>query len=266
MLHQRNGLLAVLRFVHRRAFALAIVFVAVHTAQAKPLDKPACEALKTEHQTLLDQGIEDVIARGSEWAKTHLGQLKTQQMARVFEIEEQLAFRCKGMALTSAVVIHSLRDVKSPKPKVVPAATTQRGVLKRVRRSAVPMPVKRPALSPAQVLRAKPSGQIRVGTSKSVPPVPSATAPSAPQKKAGPSVKANAIQGPPGSDQAKLPKVIRLQPKTASGKKSGNVKTSRAKARQAKARQIKARKIRRGLDTYVPPPENPGYQPSLKTR
>lgn len=265
---------------------MALVFVVsvcagrTLSAQAKPLDRPACEAIKQEHEMLLDGEIKAAIEKGAEWAKTNLGQSSLQKVKRVVAIEEQLAFRCRGVRLTTAVVISALRSVKPLKAKAAAGA-------EGIRRSTVPAPVKRPTMPPAQALShaAKPSNRAAVEPANTVPSVVRPGAQSGAKKSNA--AKANApasttanIKTPeatPADKAGRLPKVIRLQPsKTAKGTATGEAeaeakkeKARRIKARQAKARQIRARKARkrkkRRRDVYVPPPANPGYQPSLRT-
>lgn len=244
MLHQVKTLLTDSRMVCTGVVVLAIVVMSAHPTHSKSLDKPACEALKNEHQTLLETGIKDDIGRGHEWAKEHLGQLRMDQIGRLFEIEEQIAFRCKGVALTTAVVIPSLRSVKPPKKKALARKSAKELRRRGIKRSRIPGPVRRPTLAPVQ---------------------------NAPQKIATtpPTEKVKAKVGAAKGDPAKLPKVIRLQTsKTSPANAAGSNKARRIKARQAKARRIRARKARQRRqrsDAYVPPPASPGYQPSLNS-
>lgn len=224
--------------------ALACLVIAAKPVHATPLDKAACEALKLEHQTLLETGIKDDIAHGADWANTNLDQSRVQQIARLFEVEEQIAFRCKGVPLANAVVIRSLRTVTPLSKKAELREAAMELQRRGIKRSYVPVPVQRPTLEKTQSPISK--------TAVAHPPATKDT-----------SAEEAPSSGPANSETAKLPKVIRLQkPKTT----STTSKVPKTNARQVKARQIKSRKARlgrSGTDTYVPPPPKPGYQPSL---
>ena len=208
--------------------------------RAEPLSHSACEALKSEHQSLAADGIKTDLARGPEWAEKNLGQLRLQQVARVIEIEEQLAFRCKGTAIAAPLVIPLLKTVRASKK----GEKLRLGNGHALRRSTVPLPVRRPAAAAVQVTPTpnseRPTKQAARTTQN--PDVGD------PEQKTDPDNNVGTTDG-----KAKLPKVIRLQPS----------KTAAPKPRARKV-QVKKRRRRKPLrDAYVPPPPNPGYQPSL---
>lgn len=64
-------------------------------AAAERLAKEACEALKVEVGGLVGSGVKSDMEKGPEWAKTNLNPERMQQIARLIELEEQLAFRCR---------------------------------------------------------------------------------------------------------------------------------------------------------------------------
>lgn len=74
--------------------ALVALVALPATAGAVPLDKPACDSLKTEHAALLAGGLEADMARGPEWAKANLAPERLKLIERLIEVEEQLSFRC----------------------------------------------------------------------------------------------------------------------------------------------------------------------------
>lgn len=61
---------------------------------ATPLEDQACAALSTEREGLLSRGVKDDMAKGPEWAKANLAPERMREVARLLDIEEQLAFRC----------------------------------------------------------------------------------------------------------------------------------------------------------------------------
>lgn len=221
-------------------------------AGAEPLAKPACDALKDEHQVLIASDIAADIERGAEWAEKNLGQLRLQQMARLFEIEEQLAFRCRGTPLKTAVFIPSLKTVTEVKlRKNSPLATVRS--LGGLRISRVPPPVKRPKLLTTSEVSPEQTGQA-AATPKAVNAAPSNVR-RAETEPAGPASVTTSEKAPAADAKTnQLPKVIRLQPSQTDAKPT-------PKRRQVQAKRRRKRKPK--VDTYVPPPANPGYQPSL---
>ena len=79
--------------------ALLAIAAGAGSAAAAQLDKVACEALKTEEATLVTAGIKTDMDKGPEWAKTNLAPDRLQQVARYIELEEQISFRCRVLAV-----------------------------------------------------------------------------------------------------------------------------------------------------------------------
>jgi hypothetical protein len=70
------------------------------SALAAPLDKDACAGLKTEHGALVAKGLEADMAKGPEWAKANLPPDRLNEIGRLIDLNEQLAFRCGEMTVT----------------------------------------------------------------------------------------------------------------------------------------------------------------------
>lgn len=217
---------------------------------ATPLDRVACAALKEEHDTLVDPNMAADVEKGADWAKENLGQLRLQKIERLFAVEEQLAFRCRGIAVADAILIPTLRTAVTP-----PAVSAGRGqVGGGLRVSTVPPPVRRPDQN--------------TGVPNATAVVRSATQPE--PNKADPSKSRSAIvktvpstPAQPGAQKKpELPKVIRLQNSENKEKADAAAKVKRNSVKRVRKPRRK-RKSRR--DAYVPPPPNPGYQPSLTT-
>lgn len=74
------------------AWGLTVTYAA--NSLAAPLDTEVCNNLKEEHGQLTAAGAKANMERGPEWAKAHLAPDRMQQIGRLIEVEEQLAFRC----------------------------------------------------------------------------------------------------------------------------------------------------------------------------
>ncbi len=78
------------------ALGLAVLIAAGPAAGAK-LEKPECEALKSEATLLVTAGVRTDMKRGPGWAKANLAPERLAQVKRLIEIEEQLTFRCEPL-------------------------------------------------------------------------------------------------------------------------------------------------------------------------
>jgi hypothetical protein len=67
---------------------------------AAPLEKPACDRLQAEKQTLIVLGVDKEFSKGPDWAKANLVQSELNLVKRYLDLEEQLKFRC-GMAVVT---------------------------------------------------------------------------------------------------------------------------------------------------------------------
>ncbi|HKZ96686.1 MAG TPA: hypothetical protein VJ045_06865 [Hyphomicrobiaceae bacterium] len=84
--------------------AAAILFASsgvLSVALAAPLEPAACDGLKRERDTLLTQGVKTDMERGPEWAKANLDPGRLKLVEHLIEVEEQLAFRCQRLRITT---------------------------------------------------------------------------------------------------------------------------------------------------------------------
>lgn len=225
---------------------------------AKPLDRDACAALQKEHETLVDPNMAADLKKGADWAKDNLGQLRLQKIARLFVVEERLAFGCRGFAVADAIVIPSLRTAVT-----APALSAARGRARGARVSNVPPPVRRPArVQGANLGTAQPPTRKQNLEAAPAPPNAKKTKVNTATKPAVTAVT-NSAPSPdqPGAQTAsELPKVIRLQEGRGTAASGANAKPKRRAVKRVRKPRRKRTKQR---DSYVPPPPNPGYQPSL---
>ncbi|MGH6815608.1 MAG: hypothetical protein ACREC6_07885 [Hyphomicrobiaceae bacterium] len=133
---------------------------------ARPLDKEACDKLKADIVRMEKAGVAANKARGPVWAKANLAQDKLDEIKRLIEAEEQVAFRCP-----------------QPKPQPDPVVTAQPAPdgKKRVHRKN--------AARPASAAKAKPAIPAEPKAKSATPADPKANpkpAPKAQSKKAAP--------------------------------------------------------------------------------
>lgn len=138
---------------------LTVAVLIARPAHAAPLEKEACDQIKAEQATLGTAGARAHYAKGPAWAKANLTPEKLQQVARLIEIDEQVAFRCieprqpllRGGAEATAAAAPQGEDAKasaaaaSPKRKarataVPPAAVSAEPASDST--AAVPAPAK----------------------------------------------------------------------------------------------------------------------------
>ena len=92
------------------------------TARAAPLDEASCDQLKHEEAALDRAGIRAAWSKGPEWARTALGKDKLEQVRRLIEVDEQLAFRCviRQRLPAQAAAAPDGKPAVEPKAKAVP--------------------------------------------------------------------------------------------------------------------------------------------------
>ena len=73
------------------ALMLTAIFAAVPAAK---LDDQTCTQLKSEIVLLEGLGVRENIARGAAWGKTNLDRNKLEQVKKLIEMDEAVAFRC----------------------------------------------------------------------------------------------------------------------------------------------------------------------------
>lgn len=154
------------------AFAvLAGCLSGASSLSADPLDKPACDRLQAEKQTLVVLGVDKEFGRGPEWAKANLAQSELNLLKRYIDLDEQLKFRC-GLAMVTLQIPDEPED--GPDDDSAPDGNAAVPLPER-RDAALAKPAAKPAVAPVktQPATAKPS----VAT-------PPAVAPGAPAKAA----------------------------------------------------------------------------------
>jgi hypothetical protein len=182
---------------HEHSIALAAalwtaVLAIASPAMAERLDKPACDALRSEEDGLVQAGIKTDMEKGAEWAKANLSAERLNQIARFIELGEQIAFRCRE--------IKAPPPTKTAKPTAAPgtdkagaqagtaapagaAAAAGKTNVKKVKPAAQAASATEPAADkPAAVIRVKPAAKPVARTVKK-PAAPVKTPPA--QQKTG---------------------------------------------------------------------------------
>jgi hypothetical protein len=85
----------------RTALLLVFLLLQLPAARAAPLDKAACDKLKTEQAELEQGGVRAAMANGPQWAKANLKPEQLEQVHRMLDVEGQLLFRCNGRPLVA---------------------------------------------------------------------------------------------------------------------------------------------------------------------
>lgn len=172
------------------AIGVAAVLAGATPSLAERLDKPACDALKSEEEGLVQAGIKADMEKGPEWAKANLGAERLTQIARYIELGEQIAFRC--------------REIKAPAPSKTAKPAGKPDANKAAAASAADTVAPAPGAKPA-VKKPKPDTQttsaVEPGAEK--PPAvirvkPAAKPAARPAKKSTTSVKKPVQQQKPG--------------------------------------------------------------------
>ncbi len=116
----------------------------VPVAPAAPLDEETCQQLKREVGDLQGIGARANLAKGPVWGKANLSSAQLEQVKKLIEIEEAVAFRC-------------------PRPKPVPvvqpgvaAGKVKAKVLAKGVAKAEPGSVQTPEVAPTAAATAKP--------------------------------------------------------------------------------------------------------------
>jgi cell division protein FtsN len=151
------------------SFALAALLLSPLAALADPLSKEACDAHRSEQETLAAAGVKADMDKGAVWAKANLPRDRLNQIRRYIEIEEQLLFRC-GLAKVKFTTLPEEEATTPPpaqEPKVKPKARPK----PKAKEQAEPQPASEPARdaaaasasqAPSAVPAAKPKPKPRV--------------------------------------------------------------------------------------------------------
>ncbi len=197
------------------ALVLAVVVAAPGPVTAAPLEKEACEALKSEQGKLAGGGLRSEMQRGAAWGKANLSAERLQQVARLIELDEQVLFRCGGAAAQAAEEAAEAKPARPARPAVDAIAAGRDGKAK-ARSELEPQSAAAPP-SPAAETPAKPRKSMPKAARSAAPPdgkaanpgaegaAAAGAAPAAPRKRAAARPKADdAYQAPPGAPQSVL--------------------------------------------------------------
>jgi hypothetical protein len=113
---------------------------------ADPLDKPACDRLQSEKQTLAVLGVDKEFAKGPDWAKANLAQSELNLLKRYIDVDEQLKFRC-GLAMVTLQLPDEPED--GPDDDSAPANGGTVPIPER-RDAAMAKPAAKPAIAPVK--------------------------------------------------------------------------------------------------------------------
>ncbi len=92
--------------------AAALMATAVSVAPAAPLDQQTCDQLKREVVQLEGLGARDNLGKGAVWGKANLRSQQLEQVKKLIEMDEAIAFRC---------------PIPKPEPPVAPVVTKVKG-------------------------------------------------------------------------------------------------------------------------------------------
>lgn len=135
----------------RNVLVLALLGGSLVAALAAKLDKTACNELSAELSAMLSAGVKGDRERGPAWAQANLPPDKLNSIKRLFEVEEQLEFRCgvgRGRAIAKSPGKPPAKsaDEKDVNEKKLPADTVKPGQVTNSTRTAA-MPVIPPAMN-----------------------------------------------------------------------------------------------------------------------
>lgn len=142
-----------------KQFGLILILMAgslAEGANAAPLDKEACEALKKEQAQIEATGARAHLSKGPAWAKANLSVDKVQLVGRLIEIEEGLSFRC-GLARTPLFKEAAAKPEPDDVDDTSPAAATPPAKPKR-RETSKKSGAAAPAAETAPAVAAAPGG------------------------------------------------------------------------------------------------------------
>ncbi len=168
-----------------RPFAAALALaVTAATAIAKPLDAESCQRIKTDVQTLEQQGIRDLMSKGATTAKS-LAAPQLEKIRTLMDLDGQARFRCGERSFVTlkeeppeepaeAGAAPATIDNTTPGITLPPGAQTVGPVVPPVKRRPPPPPAK----------AAAPAAKEPAAAKATAPATPVKTAPAAPKAKA----------------------------------------------------------------------------------
>jgi hypothetical protein len=113
--------------IRGRGFAavVALLLLGRLEAGAVPLAKEECDKLKAEQEQLTQAGVRVTMANGPDWAKANLKADKLAQIARLIDVDAQVAFRCIEPKLQPAPALKAEADKPRPKVRKKAAAASE---------------------------------------------------------------------------------------------------------------------------------------------
>jgi len=132
------------------AVALLTACVAASSAAfAAPLDKGACEQLQAEKATLVGLRIDQVFARGPDWAKANLVPSDLDLVKRYIDLDEQLKFRC-GLSVVTLQVPEEPEDGPDDEASAPAGGGSVPGAKPKRKDAAVAKPAGKAVSAPAK--------------------------------------------------------------------------------------------------------------------
>ena len=160
---QANGRLLLSGLVAAAALAAT---AAISIAPAAPLDKETCEQLKREAVEFEKLGTRDHLTKGAAWGKANLKSAQLDQVKKLIEIDEAIAFRCPRLRPATEAKAGKAGGAVAlvkpkPKPRPKPVAQGETGAAPSAApasaAAAAPKPKPRPAAKPAEAPKAPPA-------------------------------------------------------------------------------------------------------------
>ena len=147
-------------------------------APAAQLDEQTCDQLKREAGQLDEIGARANLAKGAAWGKANLSSAQLEQVKKLIEIDETVAFRCprpRAVAEVPAAAIAKVKGKQAPKgaPKIKPGEAAKRAAAAQQKDQA-----------PAQ-----PKGSASANAAAGAPAIEGQTAAKARPKAAAPAAK-----------------------------------------------------------------------------
>ena len=152
--------------------AMGVTLIEARKVAAVPLEIEACDKLVKEEADLERAGARTNLAKGPQWAKANLPQDKIEQIRRLIEVDEQVAFRClktkplpAGSLVAQPVPAPAATDgaaapVAKPKPRPKPAVAQTDTTAAAGQAAPAPKPkpvVKAPAAKPVDAYAPAPA-------------------------------------------------------------------------------------------------------------
>lgn len=124
------------RGISRWAMLLSVTLLACKPVLAEPLPKDECTRLQEEETLLEGGGAAANLERGPDWGKVNLTSEQLKYVARLIEVREMLAFRCRTIIVKAepsrAPPLPMAPDAaptpdRNPMPKTASAAKSDQG-------------------------------------------------------------------------------------------------------------------------------------------